>query len=96
LSETGRDLKKVIEVLGASGVRCAFSEPRTEELDAALLVWKIHQRINRDLLPQKRTVVEFDFTGPRPHRAWWSPMSHFVREHTRAAAITAAGGGRGT
>jgi DNA-binding HxlR family transcriptional regulator len=156
LSETGRDLKKVIEALGAWGVRCAFGEPRPEELDAALLVWKIHQRINRDLLPQKRTVVEFDFTGPQPHRAWlvmqpwevsvcvtppgfdsdlvvradlalfyrlwlgyveydvalrsgavvvdgppalarefsrwlmWSPMSHFVRAHTRAAAIAGA------
>ncbi len=70
LSEEGRDLKKVIEALGAWGVRYAFGEPRPEELDAALLVWKIHQRINRDLLPERRTVVEFDFTGPRPHRAW--------------------------
>jgi DNA-binding HxlR family transcriptional regulator len=70
LSEAGRDLKKVIEALGAWGVRCAFGEPRPEELDPALLVWKIHQRINRDLLPERRTVVEFDFTGPRPHRAW--------------------------
>jgi DNA-binding HxlR family transcriptional regulator len=70
LSEAGEDLKSVIEALGAWGVRCAFGEPRVEELDPALLVWKIHQRINRDLLPDRRTVVEFDFTGPRPHRAW--------------------------
>jgi DNA-binding HxlR family transcriptional regulator len=70
LSEAGRDLKKVIEALGAWGVRCAFGEPRLEELDPVLLVWKIHQRINRDLLPERRIVVEFDFTGPRPHRAW--------------------------
>jgi len=70
LSETGQDVKKVIEALGAWGVRCAFGEPRLEELDPALLVWKIHQRINRALLPERRTVVEFDFTGPRPHRAW--------------------------
>ena len=153
LSEAGRDLKVVIEALGAWGVRCAFGEPRPEELDPALLVWKIHQRINRDLLPERRTVVEFDFTGPCPHRAWlvmqrsevsvcvtppgfdsdlvvradlalfyrlwlgyveydvalrsggvvvdgvpalarefprwlmWSPMSRFVREHSRATAI---------
>ena len=156
LSEAGRDLKKVIEALGAWGVRCAFGEPRLEELDPALLVWKIHQRINRDVLPERRTVVEFDFTGTRPHRAWlvlqrsevsvcatppgfdsdlvvradlaffyrlwlgyveydaairsgavvvngapalakefprwllWSPMSRFVREHSRATAM--AGG----
>ena len=72
LSETGRDLKKVIEALGAWGVRCAFGEPRPEELDAALLVWKIHQRINRDLLPQKRTVVEFDFTDLTRTAHGWS------------------------
>jgi DNA-binding HxlR family transcriptional regulator len=70
LSDAGKDLKAVIEALGAWGVRCAFGEPRPEELDPALLVWKIHQRINRDRLPERRTVVEFDFTGPRPHRAW--------------------------
>jgi DNA-binding HxlR family transcriptional regulator len=70
LSATGRDLKNVIEALGSWGVRCAFGEPRLEELDPVLLMWKIHQRINREVLPEKRTVVEFDFTGPRPHRAW--------------------------
>ena len=160
LSAAGQDLKKVIEALGAWGVRCAFGEPRPEELDPALLVWKIHQRINRDLLPDRRTVVEFDFTGPHPHRAWlvmqpsevsvcvtppgfdsdlvvradlalfyrvwlgyveydsalrsgavvvdgspalarefprwlmWSPMSRFVREHTRGDAIAGAVGAR--
>ena len=70
LSESGRDLKQVIEALGAWGVRWAFGEPRPEELDAGLLVWKVHQRINRELLPERRTVVKFDFTGPRARRVW--------------------------
>jgi DNA-binding HxlR family transcriptional regulator len=70
LSEAGRDLKTVIEALGAWGVRWAFGDPRPEELDAGLLVWKIHQRINRDLLPDRRTVVEFDFAGPNGRRVW--------------------------
>jgi DNA-binding HxlR family transcriptional regulator len=70
LSESGRDLKQVIEALGAWGVRWAFGEPQPEELDAGLLVWKVHQRINRELLPERRTVVEFDFTGPRAQRVW--------------------------
>jgi DNA-binding HxlR family transcriptional regulator len=65
LSEAGRDLKTVIETLGGWGVRWAFGEPRPEELDAGLLIWKIHQRINRELLPDRRTVVEFDFTPAR-------------------------------
>jgi len=70
LTEAGRDLKTAIEALGAWGVRWAFGEPRPEELDAGLLVWKIHQRINRELLPERRTVVEFDFAGPKGRRVW--------------------------
>ena len=70
LSHAGLELKAVIEALGAWGVRWAFGDPRPEELDAGLLVWKIHQRINRELLPETRIVVEFDFTGPRARRVW--------------------------
>jgi DNA-binding HxlR family transcriptional regulator len=70
LSDAGRELKAVVEALGAWGVRWAFGEPRPEELDAGLLVWRIHQRIDRERLPDRRTVVEFDFTGPRGRRVW--------------------------
>jgi DNA-binding HxlR family transcriptional regulator len=78
LSEAGRELKLVIEALGAWGVRWAFGEPRLEELDAGLLVWKIHQRIDRELLPERRTVVEFDFTGPKGRRVWLVLERHDV------------------
>lgn len=70
LSDAGREFKPIIEMLGAWGVRWAFGEPRPEELDAPLLVWKIHQRIKRELLPDRRTVVEFDFSGPRARCVW--------------------------
>jgi len=70
LTEAGRDLKTVIEALGAWGVRWAFADPFPEELDAGLLVWKIHQRIDRDRLPERRVVVEFDFTGHGGRRVW--------------------------
>ena len=70
LSEAGCELKAVIETLGAWGVRWAFNDPAPEELDAGLLVWKIHQRIDRDVLPDRRTVVEFDFTGANARRVW--------------------------
>lgn len=70
LAEAGRDLKPVVEAMGAWGVRWAFGEPKLEELDAGLLIWRIHQRIDRELLPERRIVVEFDFTGPRGRRVW--------------------------
>ena len=70
LSEAGLELKPVIEALGAWGVRWAFGEPTLDELDAGLLVWKIQQRVDRERLPERRTVVEFDFSGPKGRRVW--------------------------
>lgn len=70
LTAAGRDLKSVIEALGSWGVNWAFDEPADDDLDAGLVVWKVHQRIDRSALPEGRTVVEFDFTGPRPQRVW--------------------------
>jgi DNA-binding HxlR family transcriptional regulator len=78
LTEAGRDLKPVIERLGAWGARWAFGEPTVEELDPALLLWKIHQRIHRHLLPPARTVVEFDLSGPRRRRLWLVLQPHEV------------------
>jgi hypothetical protein len=39
-------------------------------LDPVLLLWKMHRRIRRDLIPATRTVVEFDFSGARGRRLW--------------------------
>ena len=51
LTDAGRDLQRVIERLGEWGVRWAFGEPKLEELDPAVLVWKMHQRVDRSRLP---------------------------------------------
>jgi hypothetical protein len=47
-----------------------LGEPKPDELDPVLLVWKMHQRVRRGLLPPKRTVVEFDFRGRQGRRIW--------------------------
>jgi hypothetical protein len=47
-------------------------------LDPVLLLWKMHQRIRRDLLPPARTVVEFDFTGRKRRRLWLVLQPHEV------------------
>jgi DNA-binding HxlR family transcriptional regulator len=70
LTEAGCDLQNVVDQLGAWGVRWAFGEPQPEELDPVLLLWKMHQRIRHDLLPPRRTVVEFDFIGRNGRRLW--------------------------
>jgi DNA-binding HxlR family transcriptional regulator len=78
LTDAGRDLQRVINRLGAWSVRWAFGEPRPEELDPVLLLWKMHQRIRRSAIPATRTVVEFDFRG---HAAagcgWYSSRARF-------------------
>jgi DNA-binding HxlR family transcriptional regulator len=70
LTEAGSGLKDVLEHLGAWGVKWAFGEPKPDELDPALLVWRIHQRIDRTQLPRGRTVVQFDLAGPKGRRLW--------------------------
>jgi DNA-binding HxlR family transcriptional regulator len=70
LTDAGHDLGDVIDRLGAWGVRWAFGDPKPEELDPVLLLWKMHQRIRRDRLPPARTTVEFDFRGPAGRRLW--------------------------
>lgn len=70
LTEAGIGLKDVLEHLGAWGVKWAFGEPNPDELDPALLVWRIHQRIDKKQLPRGRTVVQFDLAGPKGRRLW--------------------------
>ena len=77
LTEAGHDLRRVIETLGSWGVQWAFDEhPREEELDPVLLLWKMHQRIRRDLLPRGRTIVEFEFVGKKTRRLWLVVSRH--------------------
>jgi hypothetical protein len=70
LTAAGRDLQRVIETLGGWGVRWTFGDPKPDELDPVLLLWKMHQRIRRELLPRTRTVIEFDFSGRGGRRLW--------------------------
>jgi DNA-binding HxlR family transcriptional regulator len=70
LTQAGHELQFVMNQLGKWGIRWAFGEPKPEELDPVLLLWKMHQRIRRDLLPPARIVVEFDFTGRNGRRLW--------------------------
>ena len=70
LTAAGQDLRPVIDRLGQWGVRWAFGDPRPEGLDPVLLLWKMHRRIHRHLLPTRRTVIEFDFRGRGGRRLW--------------------------
>jgi len=70
LTEAGRDLADVIKHVGTWAIKWVFNDPNRDELDPALFLWKMHQRVNDREFPRRRTVVQFDLTGPRGRRVW--------------------------
>ena len=40
------------------------------DLDPQLLLWDMHRRLHKDCLPDRRVVVQFDFTG-EPSGSYW-------------------------
>lgn len=74
LTEAGREFAPIIEQLGAWGQRWTVRVER-HNLDAGLLMWNVRRRIARDLLPARRVVVRFKFSGVpvsyRGYRSFW-------------------------
>lgn len=67
LTQAGRELEPIVFGFGEWGARWTFGEPNPEELDAALLLWWMHTRLDTSELPGKRHVLRFRFTDdPRP------------------------------
>ena len=79
LTAAGEEMRPVIDRLGEWGQRWARRQVRPEDLDAALLMWDIHRRINQRRLPLRRVVVRFDFRGlPRfqvGRKTFWLVLS---------------------
>jgi DNA-binding HxlR family transcriptional regulator len=69
LTEAGRDLEPIVFGLGAWGARWTFGDPETGELDAELLVWWMHMRLDTSGLPGRRHVFQVRFTDDR--RLFW-------------------------
>jgi len=70
LTAAGIQLKDVIDALGNWGARWILADPRSIELDPALLLWRMRRRINVAQLPLRRFVVEFEFHGAQRQQAW--------------------------
>jgi DNA-binding HxlR family transcriptional regulator len=69
-TRAGRELQRVIDVLGGWGARWAFGDPRPSELDPVVLLWWMRRRVHRPRLPAGRTVIQFDFRGERSGSYW--------------------------
>lgn len=71
LTQSGLELKPIIDALGAWGVRWVPQIGR-EDLDPHLLLWDIRRTVPVDQWPRARTVVAFTFDDvPVKARAWW-------------------------
>ena len=70
LTGAGQEMWQIVDKLGEWGVRWAFPEPSARELDPVLLLWFMRRRIDRDLLPPHRIVVQFDFRGAGRRTLW--------------------------
>lgn len=69
LTEAGEDLRELVMGLGEWGAKWQFDEPHDDELDAELLMWWVHSRLDLSGLPHERVVLEFRFTDE--HQWFW-------------------------
>ncbi|MCX5042075.1 helix-turn-helix transcriptional regulator [Aldersonia sp. NBC_00410] len=70
LTDSGRDLEPVIQLLGEWAVRWRFVEPEPRLVDPVTLTWWMHRRIDRTRLPAGRVVIEFVYQG-NPATVLW-------------------------
>jgi DNA-binding HxlR family transcriptional regulator len=70
LTPAGQQLFPVISSIRAWGEVWAFGDPTPEELNPVLLMWWLRSRAERDLLPAKRVVAQFDFHGAAEVSFW--------------------------
>ncbi len=67
LTESGRDLEPIVFGIGQWGARWTFGEPDSSELDAQVLVWWMHTRLDTSSFPGRRQVFHIRFSDdPRP------------------------------
>jgi DNA-binding HxlR family transcriptional regulator len=70
LTAAGRELQRVIDVLGEWGARWAFGDPRPDELDPIVLLWWMRRRVDFDRIPRRRVVLQFEFRGAIKRTYW--------------------------
>jgi DNA-binding HxlR family transcriptional regulator len=78
LTEAGQELGEVVVQLGKWGQRWTELVQR-DRLDTRARMWDVRHRIAVDRLPEKRVVVQFDFSGvpaqPKMPRRYWLVMT---------------------
>lgn len=72
LTPAGEELKPVVEAIGVWGQRWVSSELSLQKLDASLLMWDMRRNLDPRPMPQRRSVIHFQYPEQAPaHRVWW-------------------------
>jgi len=72
LTQAGRELTPVVQLLGAWGHRWVQTSLVVEDLDASLLMWDMRRSVNPDAFPNERVVVHFEYPdASRGATNWW-------------------------
>ncbi|MEU0266771.1 helix-turn-helix domain-containing protein [Nocardioides sp. NPDC006303] len=70
LTDAGRALYPVIKAIGAWTVDWRFPRPTDRQSDPALLLWRMHQGMDRNAIPGGGICIEFRFPDTDPSRGW--------------------------
>ncbi len=71
LTQAGRDLEDVVMGIGDWAMQWLFGDPAKEHLDGGHLMWRVRHEIVEEALPERRTVVEFNFPDAHRGRRIW-------------------------
>jgi DNA-binding HxlR family transcriptional regulator len=70
LTEAGADLFDVVKGLGDWGHKWVNHDIGVQDVDPALLMWDMHCRVNLDVLPPERVVIQVTFHGAAKGDYW--------------------------
>jgi DNA-binding HxlR family transcriptional regulator len=77
LTKAGQELTPIVQLLGAWGHRWVPTSLVVEDLDASLLMWDMRRSINRDVFPENRIVVQFEYAdASKGAKDWWLVSEH--------------------
>ena len=72
MTESGEDLRQVVETMGLWGQRWIEARQSLKNLDPSLLMWDMRRNLNPSPLPNRRTVIQFLYPElPLSKRLWW-------------------------
>lgn len=72
LTDSGEELRPIIEQLGVWGQRWARSDMSKKDLDPSLLMWDMHRNIDTSYFGDDRKVLRFEYVDyPAKMRLWW-------------------------